>query len=306
MTTLDDHPVKVEHISMGLRELQRRQLKLKVWSVLISTLMVVSLVGLFIQQDFVYSFFGLTQQIEQLHLPVGVDAAIQSYAHQSDYFFNLLAWIGWFVLKIVAAFIGAFVLIGILKKFRYFAVRFQSFVLKFVGWLIAFIIIWSAMTVIQHNSDDDEAQSQYELVHYDQHIRESLLYQMLQESKTDDMTRAYVLAQTALLHRPEDRGVATNYIAQLVRAERTEPNFIEYGFKPEQLRAMQMQVYGKAVTPSALQLSNQVNKANQISNLLQMALWIVVGISLALSFLLYVISNRLNKRALRIQQQLLN
>lgn len=291
---------------MGLRELQRRQLKLKVWSVLISTVMVVSLVGVLMQHDFVYGFFGLTQQIEQMHLPIGVDATIQAYSQQTDYFIDMLVWVAWFLFKIVTAFIGAFVLIGILKKIRYFAVRFQSFVLKFVGWLIAFIVIWSGATLIQYNLNDDQDQSQYELVHYDQHIRESLLYQMLQSSDTDEMTRAYVLAQTALLHKPADLGIATNYITQLVKAERTEANFIEYGFKPEQLRAMQMQVYGKAVTPLTVQLSNQVEKADKISNIFEKLLVVVSLVTLVLSLILYFISNRLNKRALRIQQQLLN
>ena len=304
MSTLEEQSLKAENISTGLSVLRKRQTKISLLSLSTATLFILSVVGLFIQQDFVYSFVGLTQTVEQLHLPYTVDASITEYANQPDYFMNLLAWFGWLILKVFAAFFGAFMVIGVLKKFRFFYVRFQSFILKFVAWLIAVMVIWSGLTFVQYDLRSDDAENQYALVHYDQNINQSEIAQALAEIDANPTVKAYVLAQTALLHKPIDKGVATSYLAQLVQAERTQKNFVEYGFKPEQLWVMQHQVYGKSVSPMAQAVESKVQKADQFSQIVQMVLMVISAVLLLLTVLLGALASRLKKRTQRIQHQI--
>lgn len=304
MSSVEQHPLKAEHISSGLAVLQKRQTKISLLSFTTAALFILSVVGLFVQQDFVYSFVGLTQSVEQLHLPYSLDAAIADYQNQSDYFFNLLSWFGWLILKVFVAFFGAFIAIGLLKKFRFFYVRLQSFVLKFVAWLIAIIVIWSALTYIQYDLKDDDAQQQYDLVHYDQNIQQSHIAEYLQEADVNPAVKAYVLAQTALLHTPIDKDAATANVAQLVQAERTQKNFLEYGFKPEQLWVMQHQVYGKSLSPMAKSVDPKVAKADQFSQIIQILLLVISAVLLVMTLLLGLLANRLKSRTKRIQQQI--
>lgn len=304
MSSLDEQALKTEDISSGLVLLKKRQTKISLLSFATATLFVLAVVGLFIQQDFVYSFVGLTQTVEQLHLPYMVDEAITDYANQPDYFINLLAWFGWLIVKIFASFFGAFVVIALLKKLHFFYIRFQSFVLKFVGWLIAVIVIWSGLTFVQYNLHNDEAENQYALVHYEQNIRQSEIAQALEETDANPTVKAYVLAQTALLHKPIDKDVATSNLAQLVQAERTQKNFIEYGFRPEQLWVMQHQIYGKSVTPMAQSIENKVQKADQFSHIIQIFLLAITVIFFVISSLLGLLAYRLKLRSRRIQQNI--
>lgn len=297
--------MKAEQISTGLAILQKRQTKISLMSFGTGGLFVLTAVGLFMQQDFVYSFFGLTQSVQQLHLPYSVDAAITDYENQSDYFFNLLAWFGWLILKVFVSFFGAFFAISLLKKIHFFKIRLQSFVLKFVTWLIAIIVIWSGLTYVQYDLKEDDTEREYALVHYEQNIQQSNIAQFLEESSTNPAVKAYVLAQTALLHKPMDKDVATSNVAQLVQAERTQKNFIEYGFKPEQLWAMQHQVYGKSVTAMTKNVETRVSKANQLSHIFQIVLLAVSALLLIVTLLLAWLSKRLKARAQRIQQQML-
>lgn len=297
--------MKAEQISTGLAILQKRQTKISLMSFGTGGLFVLTAVGLFMQQDFVYSFFGLTQSVQQLHLPYSVDAAITGYENQSDYFFNLLAWFGWLILKVFVSFFGAFFAISLLKKIHFFKIRLQSFVLKFVTWLIAIIVIWSGLTYVQYDLKEDDTEREYALVHYEQNIQQSNIAQFLEESSTNPAVKAYVLAQTALLHKPMDKNVATSNVAQLVQAERTQKNFIEYGFKPEQLWAMQHQVYGKSVTAMTKNVETRVSKANQLSHIFQIVLLAVSALLLIVTLLLAWLSKRLKARAQRIQQQML-
>lgn len=297
--------MKAEQISTGLAILQKRQTKISLMSFGTGGLFVLTAVGLFMQQDFVYSFFGLTQSVQQLHLPYSVDAAITDYENQSDYFFNLLAWFGWLILKVFVSFFGAFFAISLLKKIHFFKIRLQSFVLKFVTWLIAIIVIWSGLAYVQYDLKEDDTEREYALVHYEQNIQQSNIAQFLEESSTNPAVKAYVLAQTALLHKPMDKDVATSNVAQLVQAERTQKNFIEYGFKPEQLWAMQHQVYGKSVTAMTKNVETRVSKANQLSHIFQIVLLAVSALLLIVTLLLAWLSKRLKARAQRIQQQML-
>lgn len=304
MTAAQDHPVQAEQISTGLVILKRRQTKLSLLSVGAVLMFAVSCIAVFAQQDFVFSFFGLTQAVEQLHLPYTVDAVVTEYQNQPDYFFNLLSWFGWLILKVVLSVLGAFIAIAIIKKFHFFYVRFQSFVLKFVAWLIVVIVIWSGLTYVQYDLRDDDHEEQYHLVHYDQHIQQSQIAQLLDETEANSTVKAYVLAQTALLHEPIDKDVATSYVAQLIQAERIQKNFIEYGFKPEQLWAMQQQVYGQAMTPIAQSVVPKVQQAEYISNILQIVLLAIAVVSVIMSILLYLLSSRIRSRAQRIEQNI--
>lgn len=302
MTAKDDNLVQATQISSGLTVLKKRQSKISLLSGGASLLFVLSSISIFVQQDFVYSFFGLTQVVEQLHLPYTVDAAITDFNNQPDYFFNLISWFGWLILKVILSFTGAFFAIWILKKIRFFYTRFQSFVLKFVAWLIAVIVIWSGLTYVQYDLRDDDHEQQHYLVQYDQSIQQSQIAKLLNESETNSTVKAYVLAQTALLHKPIDKDVATAYVAQLIQAERLQKNFIEYAFKPEQLWVMQHQVYGRSVSPIAQSIDLKVQKANQISGVIRIVFMALALFSLFLSIVLFILSSRLKRRALKIEQ----
>lgn len=304
MSSVEQHPLKAEQIATGLAVLKRRQTKISVLSFATATLFICSVVALFVQKDVVYSLMGLTQSVEQLHLPYSLDTAIADYDNQSDYFFNLLSWLAWLILKVFVAFLGAFIAIGILKKLRFFYIRLQSFVLKFVAWLIAIILIWSVLTYIQYDLKDDDAEQQYALVHYEQNIQQSHIAEYLTESDVDPAVKAYVLAQTALLHRPIDKDAATAYVAQLAQAERTQKNFLEYGFKPAQLWVMQHQVYGKAFTPMAKSVDPKAAKADQFSQIVQILLLAISAVLLVMSLLLGLLAHRLKNRTQRIQQHI--
>ncbi|MBU3847620.1 MAG: hypothetical protein H9855_11755 [Candidatus Acinetobacter avistercoris] len=302
MTAKDDHLVQATQISSGLTVLKKRQSKISLLSGGASLLFVLSTISIFVQQDFVYSFFGLTQVVEQLHLPYTVDSAITDFNNQPDYFFNLIAWFGWLILKVILSFTGAFFAIWILKKIRFFYTRFQSFVLKFVAWLIAVIVIWSGLTYVQYDLRDDDHEQQHYLVQYDQSIQQSQIAKLLNETETNSTVKAYVLAQTALLHKPIDKDVATAYVAQLIQAERLQKNFIEYAFKPEQLWVMQHQVYGHSVSPIAQNIDSKVQKANQTSDVIRIIFIALALFSLFLSIVLFILSIRLKRRALKIEQ----
>lgn len=304
MTAAKEHPVQAEDISKGLAVLKRRQTKLSLMSIGSMLMFAVSGIAVFAQQDFVFSFFGLTQAVEQLHLPYTVDAVVTQYQNQPDYFFNLLSWFGWLILKVVLSLVGAFMVIAILKKIHFFYVRFQSFVLKFVAWLIAVIVIWSGLTYVQYDLRDDDHEEQYHLVHYEQHIGQSQIAQLLDETEANSTVKAYVLAQTALLHEPIDKDAATSYVAQLIQAERTQKNFIEYGFKPEQLWVMQHQLYGQAMTPIAKSVVPKVQQAEQVSNIVRIVLLAIAVLSMIISILLYLLSSRIRGRTQRIEQNI--
>lgn len=302
MAVKDDYIVQKTNISAGLNVLKKRQRKISLLSGTSTLVFVLSTISLFVQRDFIYSFFGLTQVVEQLHLPYTVDAAINEFNNQPDYFFNLIFWFGWLILKVVLSFVGAFVAIWILKKIRFFYTRFQSFVLKFVAWLIAVIVIWSGLTYVQYDFRDDDHEQQYQLVHYDHNIQQSQIARLLDESHTNSTVESYVLAQTALLHSPIDKEVATSYVAQLIQAERTDTNFFEFGFKPEQIWVMQDQVYGRSISPIAQNVDLKAQNANKISNIVQIFFIILSLFSLFLSLALFLLSSHLKRRTHKIAQ----
>lgn len=303
MSLKNDYPVQSADLTTGLARLKQRQGKLTTLTVLSCTLFIATSLSLFIQQDVVFHFLGLTQNISQLHIPLSVDQNLQAYIDHPNYLMSLFSWFGWLLLKVVVSFIGAFFIVGFLKKFRFFLVRFQSFILKFVAWLIAFAVLWSALTYVQYDWNDNEQSAYEELVHYDRNIQQSHIFQYLQRSETVQPVQAYLLGQAALLHKPQDQDTATAYVAQLVQAERADPHFFEYGFKPEQLWAMQHAVYGKSVTASTAKLQPRIENAQYWSAMIQKILFAISALFLLLSLVLYALTQRFKQRVIRIQRQ---
>ena len=214
-----------------------------------------------------------------------------SIGDSPDYFFALLSWFGWLILKIFASFIGAFFLVGLLKKFGFFYVRFQSFILKFVGWLISFIVIWSGLTYWQYDLRNDREDVYQQVVYYDSNINDSEVARYLVDSDIASPVKSYLLAQTALLHKPVDLSAARPYVAQVVEAERQDNKFEQYGFKPEQIWTMQQQVYGKSLTPLAQSVDRQAQQAEQVSKITNV---IIIGIAILftlLSLIIFVLAN---------------
>ena len=304
MPPLDEYAIQPQQLKTGVVALQQRQKKLSFLAVLSMTIVLISAIGFFIQQDVIYSFFGLSTEVQQLHMPASVDATLANLGQQPDYFFSLLNWLGWLILKLSVSFIGAFVLVHLLKKIRFFYIRFQSFVLKFVAWLLSFILLWSALSYVQHDRQDDTQQVYAKIVHYEKHIQESELARYLQNAEMAAPVKAYLLAQTALMHHPADKDAAIPQVLALVKAEQQDPEFLQYGFKPEQLWTMQQQVYGKALTPMAQSVHKQVQQAEQLNTLAYYMNLAVMVLMLILTAVLWFLSRHLQQRILRIQQQL--
>lgn len=304
MSLKNDYPIQSLDLKTGLSTLKQRQKKVMALSVLSCVIFITTVLSVFIQQDLVFHFLGLTKDISQLHIPLSVDQTLQSYIDQPNYLMNLFSWFGWLLLKIVISFIGAFIVVAFLKKFRFFLVRFQSFILKFVAWLLAFVMLWSGLTYLQYDWNDNEQSAYEELVHYDRNIQQSHIFQSLQQTETAEPVQAYLLGQTALLHKPQDRDAATSYVAQLVKAERTDPNFFEYGFKSEQLWAMQHAVYGKSVTASTEKLQPRIEKAQAWSALIQKILLGISVLFLVFSIVLYALTQRFKQRVIKIERQI--
>jgi len=301
---LDEYAVNPQEIKQGVVALKKRQRNLMLLGLTTSTVCIASVIGLFFQQEMVYGFFGLSTQLQQLHLPVSVDANLASIGDSPDYFFALLSWFGWLILKIFASFIGAFFLVGLLKKFRFFYVRFQSFILKFVGWLISFIVIWSGLTYWQYDLRNDREDAYQQVVYYDSNINDSEVARYLVDSDIASPVKSYLLAQTALLHKPVDLSAARPYVAQVVEAERQDNKFEQYGFKPEQIWTMQQQVYGKSLTPVAQSVDRQAQQAEQVSKITNV---IIIGIAILfalLSLIIFVLANSIKGRSLRIEQRI--
>ncbi len=304
MPPLDEYAVNPQEIKQGVVALKKRQRNLMLLGLTTSTVCIASVIGLFFQQEMVYGFFGLSTQLQQLHLPVSVDANLASIGDSPDYFFALLSWFGWLILKIFASFIGAFFLVGLLKKFRFFYVRFQSFILKFIGWLISFIVIWSGLTYWQYDLRNDREDAYQQVVYYDSNINDSEVARYLVDSDIASPVKSYLLAQTALLHKPVDLSAARPYVAQVVEAERQDNKFEQYGFKPEQIWTMQQQVYGKSLTPVAQSVDRQAQQAEQVSKITNV---IIIGIAILfalLSLIIFVLANSIKGRSLRIEQRI--
>lgn len=302
MPSIENDLIDVQSIESRLYLLKKRQHRVSLFSTVAVMICIISLIVSFTQTNLVYSFFGLGQQINQLHIPVAINDGLLSHS-QPDYFLSLLSWLGWLILKIFTAFFGAFIFVRILKKFKFFQWRFKSFILRFVAWLIGFILIWSGLTYLQYDSKSEDNQVYAELIAYDQNIQQSQIARDLRNSDVPDAVKDYLLAQTALLHRPIDKDAALPYVSGLIRAERVDPNFIEYGFKPEQLWIIQQQMYGKSITPLAQSVQLQANQAQKLSEMIKIFCFGLSFAALLIAILSYGLAMNLKNRTLRIEQK---
>ena len=302
MSPIDD--LSVQPIDQRLDILKKRQRHLMIWFFLTSTFGVVIIASLFLQKEFIYRFFDLSVHVQALDLPYHVQELVP-FKQPVDYFFNLLSWFGWLFLKILVSFIGAFLLISWMKKFKFFQQRFQAWTQRILAWIIAFILLWSGLSYIQYDWKDETKQAYQQWMSYQNNIVESQIAQYLQQANISSTEKAYVLAQVALLHQPVDRKTANVYVNQLIFAEKNNPvQFKEYDFKPEQLWVMQQQLYGKSITALTQPLDLRAQQAERVSQIVNVVLWGMIFLVAALSAILYILAKHLKNRRVRITQKL--
>jgi hypothetical protein len=294
----------VQPIDQRLDVLKKRQRHLMIWFILTCTLVVVTVASLVWQKEFIYRFFDLSTHVQALDLPYHVQELVP-FKQPVDYFFNLLSWFGWLFLKIFVSLIGAFVLVGWVKKFKFFQQRFQAWSQRILAWVIAFILLWSGLSYLQYNWKDETEQAYQQWMSYQNNIIESQIAQDLQQANISANEKAYVLAQVALLHQPVDRNTANIYVNQLISAEKSNPvQFKQYDFKPEQLWVMQQQLYGKSITSITQPLDLRAQQAERISQIVKVILSGLMIVAVALSTVLYVLAKNFKNRRVRIIQKL--
>ena len=302
MSPIDD--LSVQPIDQRLDILKKRQRHLMIWFFLTSTLAVVIIASLFLQKEFIYRFFDLSVHVQALDLPYHVQELVP-FKQPVDYFFNLLSWFGWLFLKILVSFIGAFLLVSWMKKFKFFQQRFQAWTQRILAWVISFILLWSGLSYIQYDWKDETKQAYQQWMSYENNIVESQIAQDLKQANISSTEKAYVLAQVALLHQPVDRKTANVYVNQLIFAEKNNPvQFKEYDFKPEQLWVMQQQLYGKSITALTQPLDLRAQQAERVSQIVNVVLWGMILLVAALSAILYILAKHLKNRRVRITQKL--
>ena len=302
LSPIDDF--SVQPIDQRLDVLKKRQRHLMIWFILTCTLVVVTVASLVWQKEFIYRFFDLSTHVQALDLPYHVQELVP-FKQPVDYFFNLLSWFGWLFLKIFVSLIGAFVLVGWVKKFKFFQQRFQAWSQRILAWVIAFILLWSGLSYLQYNWKDETEQAYQQWMSYQNNIIESQIAQDLQQANISANEKAYVLAQVALLHQPVDRNTANIYVNQLISAEKSNPvQFKQYDFKPEQLWIMQQQLYGKSITSITQPLDIRAQQAERISQIVKLISWGLIVLAVALSTVLYVLAKNFKNRRVRIIQKL--
>ena len=302
MSPIDD--LSVQPIDQRLDILKKRQRHLMIWFFLTSTFGVVIIASLFLQKEFIYRFFDLSVHVQALDLPYHVQELVP-FKQPVDYFFNLLSWFGWLFLKILVSFIGAFLLVSWMKKFKFFQQRFQAWTQRILAWVISFILLWSGLSYIQYDWKDETKQAYQQWMSYENNIVESQIAQDLQQANISSTEKAYVLALVALLHQPVDRKTANVYVNQLIFAEKNNPvQFKEYDFKPEQLWVMQQQLYGKSITALTQPLDLRAQQAERVSQIVNVVLWGMILLVAALSAILYILAKHLKNRRVRITQKL--
>ncbi len=302
MSPIDDF--SVQPIDQRLDVLKKRQRHLMIWFILTCTLVVVTVASLVWQKEFIYRFFDLSTHVQTLDLPYHVQELVP-FKQPVDYFFNLLSWFGWLFLKIFVSLIGAFVLVGWVKKFKFFQQRFQAWSQRILAWVIAFILLWSSLSYLQYNWKDETEQAYQQWMSYQNNIVESQIAQDLQQANISANEKAYVLAQVALLHQLVDRNTANIYVNQLINSEKSNPvQFKQYDFKPEQLWVMQQQLYGKSITSITQPLDLRAQQAERISQIVKVILCGLMIVAVALSTVLYVLAKSFKNRRVRIIQKL--
>lgn len=302
MSSIDEF--SVQPIDQRLVVLKKRQRHLMIWFFLSSALVLMTITALFFQKEFVYRFFDLSMHVQSLDLPYHVQDLIP-FKQPVDYFFNLLSWFGWLFIKIFVAFIGAFLLLRWAKKLNFFRQRFQAWTLRVVAWIIAFTLLWSGLSYIQYDWQDETEKGYQQWMSYKNNIIESQIARDLNQSNASATEKAYVLAQVALLHDPIDRKTANIYVNQLINAEQNNPaQFQKYDFKPEQLWVMQQQLYGKSITLMTQPLDLRAQQAERIAQIVNVVLWGLLLVTIAISMVLYFLASHLKSRRNRIAHQL--
>ncbi|MFC4952953.1 hypothetical protein [Acinetobacter puyangensis] len=299
-------PVNQTELLSGLSQLKSRRNRMRTYMVLSVTMIIMSLVALFFNQQLIYSFYDISPAVQQLHVPVTAYDVQRRIGDNPDIFGNLLSWVLWLGLKFSCALIGASLFIYYAKKITWFRQKIKGFVKHILAWLISSILIWIGLSWVQSEiipKDRQEARYQ-EVVEYDNNIQQSRIYRYIAASQLSEPVQDYLLVQTALLHRPIDKNVALAYSTRLIQEENRHQNFAEYGFKPEQLWAIQQQIYGKAITPQAKTVQAKVDQANKISHYSQMILSVFLISFAVFALLFYILNRQFNQRIHRIDQQL--
>lgn len=295
--------LQTHEIQQGVQQLKQRQQKMWWLSLGCIGLSFTAAIALWYLQALVYGFFGLAFDVQQLHIPHQVDATLATLASSTDPFMKLLSWLAWLVFKLFSCFILAFVVLRGVKRIGFFARRLQGRGKRFLAWWIAFLLLWTGLSYWQNQTNSNEHQYA-EITAYQQHISESELAQYLARNTPAQPVQAYLMAQTALLQSPPDRQTAIPYVLQLVKAEQQDPQFLDYGFSPEQLWTMQQQVYGKSLTPIARHLDQNAADAQIVAHVVKYVLWGTLAVSVSIALLLYVLYLQFRARILRIESQL--
>lgn len=303
----DISPVQQDQFQQGLIQLESRRNKMWAYMVLSLLVALMSLVTIFFNQQLIYAFFEISPTIQQLHVPYTAQEIQQRIGENPDYFGQLFFWVMWLGLKMTSAFIGAILLVYYAKKLKFIRQKLKGFVQTILAWMISFILIWLGLTWVQSEIIEIDRQNQRyaEVVEYKSNIQQSKLYRYIERSDVAAPVQHYLLAQAALLHRPIDRDTAIAYNAMLVQEEKQNPRFIEYGFKPEQLWAMQQQLYGKSVTTMAQSVQSQVDQANRVAYYTQWLLLGLLAVFAALTLIFYMLNRQFTKRLERIDGRLL-
>ena len=93
-------------VHTGLKLLKKRQRNFLYLFLASSSVLIVTLLAGFLQQDLVAGYFGLTAEVEQLHIPVTAQQ-LALMGQEQDYFISLLSWFGWLILKVYSSLILA-------------------------------------------------------------------------------------------------------------------------------------------------------------------------------------------------------
>ncbi|AOA57855.1 hypothetical protein [Acinetobacter larvae] len=284
-----------------LLALKHRQRRVRFWAVFAVLLACLMLALFLVRQQLAYALVGLGLDIEYLHLPVSLALNISATDQVDGYLDRALSWVGWFLLKIPVSMIAAFVFIRVLRLFKAARQRMQSKVLTFVAWLIGFILAWSVLSYVQYAKQAPVAYAG--LIQYKQNIQQSPIANYLKQSQQSDFVQSYVLAQTALLHRPIDRTAADFYLQRILPIADAE-RISHYGLQEEQLWTMQQQVYAKNILPNSPALQSKINRATQYSALMYWLSLITFGGASFVALCCAGLARHLQQRLVRIQQAL--
>ncbi len=293
-------------LAQGLVQLKARRRHMRAYMLLSVFITAMGLVLLFYYQKLVYSFYDISLTVQQLHIPISA-YQVQGYLGQStNTFSSLFSWVMWLGLKFSVGLIGASIAVRQFKKINWFKYRIKGVIKHILAWLISFILIWTGLAALQAEVVPESRQNrQYtKAISYQQGIQQSKIYHYIQQSQLAEPVQDYLLAQTALLHRPIDKEVAGVYLGRLKQAELQGANFDEYGFKATQLWAMQTQVYGQVVTPFAQSIENQIAQANRSAYYVRILL---IGLCLfftVVAIMFYWLNRQFTGRIARIQQQI--